>query len=117
MLDARQPTLDRPVSPQQPLRRTSAKIVAFIICAEGQEIRTDPENILIRQLLQRREKAVGKGKQDKGKATDKGKRPAEAPHDRGGAKRSHCEAGASGIHTCLVLQRSAVTPCKLFAAE
>lgn len=63
---------------------------------EGQEIRTDPENILIRQLLQRREKAVGKGKQDKGKATDKGKRPAEAPHDRGGTKRSHCEAGASG---------------------
>ncbi|KAK9916984.1 hypothetical protein WJX75_009505 [Coccomyxa subellipsoidea] len=51
---------------------------------EGQEICTDPENILIRQLLQKRDKAIGKGKQDKGKAADKGKRPAEAPHDRAG---------------------------------
>ena len=84
--------------------------MAFLTCAVGQEIRTDPENILIRQLLQRREKAVGKGKQDKGKATDKGKRPAEAPHDRGGSKRSHCEAGASGIHSLYLLQHSGVIP-------
>lgn len=68
-----------------------------MVAAEGQEICTDPENILIRQLLQKRDKAIGKGKQDKGKAADKGKRPAEAAHDRAGAKRSHCEAGGSGL--------------------
>lgn len=75
----------------------SQAIILLLMSAEGQEICTDPENILIRQLLQKKDRGAGKGKQDKGKAADKGKRPSEAGHDRADAKRSHCEAGGSGL--------------------
>ena len=64
--------------------------------AEDQVIHTDPENILIRALLQRRKQAIG-GKGKGAKGADKGKRPAEAAADRADAKRSHCEAGPSGV--------------------
>ena len=68
-------------------------------CPVGQEIRSDPENILIRTLLMRKEKLLGsKGKQDKGKPSDKGKRPAEAAADTADAKRVH--ASGSG-KSCL----------------
>lgn len=65
------------------------------MCAEGQQISSDPENILIRSITQKRDKALGKGK-EKAKPADKGKRVAEDNANSSVLKRPRDEAGPSG---------------------
>jgi hypothetical protein len=100
--------------------------VEFVCVAAGQEIHSDPENILIRTLLMRKDRTLGnKGKQqEKGKAADKGKgkRPAETAAGACEAKRAHCDASGSGnaegckwkAWACTLTER-AVHRCHLLA--
>lgn len=67
----------------------------ILVCAEGQLISSDPENILIRSLTTRTNKVASKGK-EKAKVGDRGKRLAEENGNSSAPKRSREEAGPSG---------------------